>query len=149
MSSTAEILEDFRSRGFQIERRGADLFVAGGTLSASERQTLRANKAQILGLLDSRETSAESPWREFVAKHDRELDLWCRTLGREKSLVELVRWLAEVAPDLALKIGASEVEVLTAPDEATRAAALEKWRYRWWVARIGFEYFIGIRSDDP
>jgi hypothetical protein len=86
-----------------------------------------------------------------VADENRRHRHWEKQLAGRGVVPDLGAWLRDVAPDLLDRIRMAEGEiddaVLAADEDALRHAVL-RWRHRCNAARIGFEYFAGVREDE-
>lgn len=88
---------------------------------------------------------------EAVRAEDARHREWLDGIRTRGISANLTRWLREEAPDLYARIRSAEEEadagVLMQNAEQVREA-MSRWRNRWRVARIGFEYASGLREDE-
>ena len=107
--------------------------------------------ADATGVLDALREDVLAILEHAVAEENDRHRRWRAAVEKRGVSANVGSWLREVAPDLRERIHAAEDEIdvaVLAVNETALRAALGSWRHRWSTARIGFEYFAGLRDDD-
>lgn len=157
--TTADLLAELRREGLRLSIvPPAVLRIEGPPeararlLTVEVRQTLRERRNEIVAALAAAPRDALLDLLAgAVAIEDALQRAWSADLAARGLPADLAAWLAAVAPDLAARIRAEADGIDGAVmdgDEARLRTTIERWRFRWRAARIGFEGDLGLRAQE-